>query len=728
MWWDAGVADSTRSAAAGLALGALAVVLLAIPSLGLLVAGSREQGSALWIALGIGGFVLAPAAGLLAWVVADIERREAAAIRAADPGRRPPPEPEHRWAAAAIAALAAVAIALPAATASEGFENRVCIAEGMDCRWMVVQADQLSTDPRGATTDLSYGLWRATGTRRGTMVLATGGPGVSGMSAWESTYDLLDPRLTAAYDIVAFDARGVGQSGFVDCPAASGQYWDALTFEAAISVIDGYVASCLAEAEVDRSRLAMYASAQVAEDIDTIREDLGIERIVLYGESYGTAVAQRYALAHPDRLDALILDGPVDIAQSTDGFWAEAAVAFDDVLERTFRFCRTDDWCDEELPDPGGAWRRAMATLAEDEVVARYADGTGSMTTWEVDLGQAIAVLGDALYDEVGRMQVLRALAATERDDWVPLARLVHVGSWFGYAADSTSDFAYHATWCADRVVDADDAGGAGPYLAAARESALAQARLGSVFLSGAACHAWPLAAAAPAPLALPDEAAFPVFVLTATGDPITPPAIGRRVAERYGATTDVYLVQTTDGPHVTFGRGAPCPDDTIIDFLVEGTRPLTREMRCPGVLVHQYTGFVTQGSDEDGASYRARALDVELLAHPDYLAWDGVDELAIGCRFGGRLVVTTTATADRIEVDRCEVVEASPMTGTGAYRDDGTARFEVSFPRGRFEYDVRVERVVGAGRDLRRRADRDGGLTAMTAMTAARSASGAER
>ena len=115
-------------------------------------------------------------------------------------------------------------------------------------------------------------------------------------------------------------------------------------------------------------------------------------------------------------------------------------------------------------------------------------------------------------------------------------------------------------------------------------------------------------------------------------------------------------------------------------------------EVRCPGELIYSYIGLAIQETDEDGASYRARSLDVELLAHPDYAAWDGKADLAIGCRLGGRLVVTSTDTADEIAVEDCEVVTGSPMRGSGEYRDDGTAWFDVTFPRGTFRYDVAAD------------------------------------
>ena len=59
-----------------------------------------------------------------------------------------------------------------------------------------------------------------------------------------------------------------------------------------------------------RRRLGgLQAPAPAAEDIDAVREALGLERITLYGDSYGTYLAQAYAFRHPDALDALVLDG-----------------------------------------------------------------------------------------------------------------------------------------------------------------------------------------------------------------------------------------------------------------------------------------------------------------------------------------------------------------------------------------------------------------------------------
>ena len=42
---------------------------------------------------------------------------------------------------------------------------------------------------------------------------------------------------------------------------------------------------------------------------------MGLQKIVLYGISYGTVLAQTYAYLYPNQVTALVLDGVVDVHQ-----------------------------------------------------------------------------------------------------------------------------------------------------------------------------------------------------------------------------------------------------------------------------------------------------------------------------------------------------------------------------------------------------------------------------
>ena len=69
-----------------------------------------------------------------------------------------------------------------------------------------------------------------------------------------------------------------------------------------------------------RSAIVDHAStADVARDMDVIRQALGEEQLSYYGISYGSLLGQTYAAMFPDRVRALIIDGVLDPIEWTRG-------------------------------------------------------------------------------------------------------------------------------------------------------------------------------------------------------------------------------------------------------------------------------------------------------------------------------------------------------------------------------------------------------------------------
>lgn len=167
-------------------------------------------------------------------------------------------------------------------------------------------------------------------------------------------------------------------------------------------------------------------------------------------------------------------------------------------------------------------------------------------------------------------------------------------------------------------------------------------------------------------------------------------------------ALTDTYLVETMDGPHVTFGRGRPCPDDVVVGLLVSDERP-TAETTCTNLPGAPFIGSASPSSTTNALEYRAQALDLEVYAHPDYTAWDGGIPLILGCRFGGTVRVTA-ADADagpehRLEMDACAVLQGEPMTGTGVYRGPEEGRARGAVPQRRADLPDRRSCALHDGR-----------------------------
>ena len=154
----------------------------------------------------------------------------------------------------------------------------------------------------GRRLALAVAVQRIARPPRGDLVMLTGGPGQPGRAFGPRTLQRLGGALRG-YRLVLLDQRGTG-AGALRCPG----------LQAAVGSSDLAVpprSAVLACARALGSRRDAFATADTVADLDALRTALGDRRWVLGGVSYGTFVAQRYALAHPDRVRGLVLDSVV---------------------------------------------------------------------------------------------------------------------------------------------------------------------------------------------------------------------------------------------------------------------------------------------------------------------------------------------------------------------------------------------------------------------------------
>jgi pimeloyl-ACP methyl ester carboxylesterase len=102
------------------------------------------------------------------------------------------------------------------------------------------------------------------------------------------------------YRLVMIDQRGTGGTA-ISCPRLQTEVG---TSDIAVPT-KGAVTACATSLGKRRS---FYATRDTVEDLDDLRAALGVKKLTLDGVSYGTFVAERYALAHPERVKALVLD------------------------------------------------------------------------------------------------------------------------------------------------------------------------------------------------------------------------------------------------------------------------------------------------------------------------------------------------------------------------------------------------------------------------------------
>ncbi|MEJ8756695.1 alpha/beta fold hydrolase [Pontibacter sp. H259] len=70
-----------------------------------------------------------------------------------------------------------------------------------------------------------------------------------------------------------------------------------------------------------------YAIPTLINDLDILRDSLGVEKISLLGYSFGSELSLRYALAHPTNVEKLILSAPAELSKANmlvqiQGFYA----------------------------------------------------------------------------------------------------------------------------------------------------------------------------------------------------------------------------------------------------------------------------------------------------------------------------------------------------------------------------------------------------------------------
>ncbi|MDQ3694871.1 MAG: alpha/beta hydrolase, partial [Chloroflexota bacterium] len=122
------------------------------------------------------------------------------------------------------------------------------------------------------------------------------------------------------FDLVAFDPRGINESTPVRCFASSAEQVAAVAEMPRVPVgPEEETALQRATAEMiqgcakrNADILAHLSTANVARDLDRLRQAVGDEALTYIGTSYGTFLGATYAQLFPDTIRAMVLDGVIN--------------------------------------------------------------------------------------------------------------------------------------------------------------------------------------------------------------------------------------------------------------------------------------------------------------------------------------------------------------------------------------------------------------------------------
>ncbi|QLQ40409.1 alpha/beta hydrolase [Micromonospora robiginosa] len=449
-----------------------------------------------------------------------------------------------------------------------------------ECARLTVPLDY--QDPKGRTIQVAVLRLPAQGDpgqRIGSLVLNPGGPGGSGM-AQTPAFSVAHAKspLLQRFDVVGFDPRGVGSSTpaircFTDAERDRGE--DQTTLLASAGQWTGEDTRRLAERCAKGSggteMLAAVGTRNVARDMDVLRAALGDDKLTFAGQSYGTRLGAVYAEMFGKNVRAMVLDGVIDPTLQNPQRRLTQQAGFQQNFDKLAAACAAGKDCPLGA-DPTRAtevFQKLVQPLIDKPVPA----GDGRT----LNFNQAIGGVTAGLYYPEAWPALIKGLARLKQGDG---SQIVKVGEVFGGRDPSGvwTNFleANLAVNCNDEVRRTPEQEARlradiiriSPYVATGRE------------VDGVtrdACESWPGKPSLGIPYAQDVKGLPASLIISVTGDPATPYAAGRVLADEIGGT-----VLTVEGARHTVAQEGvnPCVNAAFAAYLVDLKVP-AEDRRC---------------------------------------------------------------------------------------------------------------------------------------------------
>lgn len=383
--------------------------------------------------------------------------------------------------------------------------------------------------------------------------MLAGGPGQSALQS----YPLVDPafkEVRKRRHVILVDQRGTGASNLLNCTFDEDQV-AAAPVEGARAAAEACVAELSKKADLRR-----YTTTDAVRDLDAVRKALGAEQVNLMGVSYGTRVAQQYALRHPRHTRTVLLDSVVPNTLPLGNIFARN---LDDALALQFAPCTKDPACRAQVGDPRAELDALLAKLRSDPPLVQYRDASTHAMKEERLTAEMVAGL-------VRMYAYMPATAAL-------LPKLVHEANQGRYAdlmalvqmlGGEMQDMI--ATGMQFSVICTEDAGSFNRR-AGDESTVLGQTMVDAM---AAMCAAWPTGKA-PADFRTPLSGDTPILAISGQFDPVTPPRYGDEAIAK--ASNARHLVLKGQG-HSVLGTG--CMPKLFAQF-VETADPKALDASC---------------------------------------------------------------------------------------------------------------------------------------------------
>ncbi|GGR73672.1 protease [Streptomyces aureoverticillatus] len=417
--------------------------------------------------------------------------------------------------------------------------------------------------PGRGTIGLALMKVKASGDKRGSLLVNFGGPGgagVAGLAGAKKDFGYVGK----GYDVVGFDPRGVGLSAPVSCGGQPEEDPEADADDAAVVLrhLRETAAKCAKESG---PVLPHIGTVNVSRDLDVMRQALGDKKLNYLGFSYGTRLGAVYTAQFPEKVGRMVLDGVDTLTENVEEQGLTGAEGRQTALDNFLLWCTKNAGC--VFGEDSRTARQAMVKLIDDLDAYPLKSMDGEEFTGQ----DVVSVLGTALYSRQAWPALSQALGALLADG-DPRA-LLRMGGAMGHGPgertevpEDNSDAALMAVNCADDP-DRPDAKSVEKEIGRLQsEFEEASPVFGkSMLLPVLLCFGRP----AGTDYIRDDvrDVDTPKFVLVGTrGDPATPYRWTEETAERLGSSA-VVLDNKGDGHTGYFG--SKCVKDKVDAFLL---------------------------------------------------------------------------------------------------------------------------------------------------------------
>ncbi|GAA1592614.1 alpha/beta hydrolase [Leucobacter chromiireducens] len=453
-------------------------------------------------------------------------------------------------------------------------------ASGMRCADVYAPLDW--SEPEGETITLRLVKSEATGgvKKLGTLFVNPGGPGASGAEYVANAVEhAVSADVRAAYDVIGWDPRGVGNSAPVECLDTKGMdeylYGDDAETADLERGSDAWIDAARAQAkefaqaceERNGDLLAHVATSDTVQDLDMLRGIVGDAKLNYLGFSYGTYIGARYADAYPERVGRLVLDGAMDPEATMRDVVREQTIGFENALRAYTTDCLQRRGCPLT-----GSVDEAMAQIGAllDRVDANSLTGKDGRT---VSSGVALTAIVFPLYSQEmwGYFdQLFTSLAVDDPEMALILADAYNDRQDGEYQSNSTE--AFSAINCLDYPNELD--------VQRMRDDAAELAQIAPTIgryqgYGDISCAEWPVQGVAER-TPVTAAGADPILVVGTTGDPATP----YRWAESLATQLESGTLVTYVGEGHTAYTTSSCVGEVVDAYFLDGTVPAA-DPRC---------------------------------------------------------------------------------------------------------------------------------------------------